>query len=1047
MAAGRDGHVADAQPAHVSFVTDTPCAVTVNVSDYTNSGGQQHKIASGTTPLTIDTQPSSSVTFAYQSNVTCAGEVYNLDSAKPSSPMTSGSAGGTATVSGHYVPADTFPPTTTASATASSNPYASGSWTNQSVSISLSATDNTGGSGVKQITYSATGAQPITSITVLASSATVPTISTEGTTTVSYYATDNAGNIEVTKTFTVKIDTTAPSVTITPSPAPNINGWFTSAVTFTASATDSGSGVASCDAPSSYSGPDTSTGSVTLHCVDKAGNSGSATYNFKYEGTALNVTATPDRPADSNGWYNHAVNVTFAATNTPTSGGVTCDPMATYNGPDSGTASVTGKCTDAAGNSGSATFNFKYDATAPTITAASCTGTKGNMVGGTQWYLSAVSCGFTSSDTASGLADNSKSSFNVSSGTNEGNGLTLASGQVCDLAGNCATSINSGPFAIELTGPQIAFGAQSPSANGYGWNNTDVSFTYMVSNSPVSGIDTSNSTPSPVVIKTEGSGVTGSATVYTFAGNHTTANTPAVNIDKTKPTLSAGTCTGTKGNIVGTTQWYLSAVSCGFTSSDALSGLADTSKASFNVTSGTNEGTAINIASGQVCDKAGNCADSINSGPFAIELTGPQIAFGSQSPTANSYGWNNSDVSFTYTVSNNPVSGIDTSNSTPSPVLISGEGQSLTGSATVYTLAGNHTTANTPAVNIDKTKPTITYVSRIAPNGAGWNNMDVTVNWSCSDSLSGPVSNTVSQTVTTEGMNESATGTCQDRAGNTASDTQGGINLDKTPPTITVSTRLPAANSYGWNNTSVTVSFTCSDSLSGIASCSNPQTVSTEGVDQSVTGTATDVAGNIAKVVQSGINIDETAPTVTCPTTPVFILNQPGATLTPQVSDTLSGAVSPSPVTVSDAAVGNFNVSLTGSDEAGNSATKSCSYQVNFGNAIGFYQPWAPPPGTAFKAGSTIPLKWQWTDYNNKPVDSGSVVPNVYQDAWCSSSPTVSTITLDDAGTSGYQYDPTTFTWQYNWKTPKNGAGLCYALNVKGNIAGGLVGDKPTQLR
>ncbi len=40
-------------------------------------------------------------------------------------------------------------------------------------------------------------------------------------------------------------------------------------------------------------------------------------------------------------------------------------------------------------------------------------------------------------------------------------------------------------------------------------------------------------------------------------------------------------------------------------------------------------------------------------------------------------------------------------------------------------------------------------------------------------------------------------------------------------------------------------------------------TVSTEGTNKSVTGTATDKAGNSASATVSGINIDEKAPTIT----------------------------------------------------------------------------------------------------------------------------------------------------------------------------------------
>ena len=88
---------------------------------------------------------------------------------------------------------------------------------------------------------------------------------------------------------------------------------------------------------------------------------------------------------------------------------------------------------------------------------------------------------------------------------------------------------------------------------------------------------------------------------------------------------------------------------------------------------------------------------------------------------------------------------------------------------------------------IDSVAPGITFTSRTpAANGFGWNNTTVTVNWACSDATSGPVAGAVSQSVTAEGLNQSSTGTCSDVAGNSASDTQTGISIDKTVPTVSV---------------------------------------------------------------------------------------------------------------------------------------------------------------------------------------------------------------------------------------------------------------------
>jgi hypothetical protein len=129
------------------------------------------------------------------------------------------------------VTADTTAPVTTASATAGGTTYNSGDWTSQNVTLTLTASDE-GGSGVDKIFYNTDGSTNYQQYTAPLS------VTSEGTTTVSYYATDKAGNQGEAKTFTVKIDKSAPTTTAALSAQPNANGWYKQNVTITLRATD-----------------------------------------------------------------------------------------------------------------------------------------------------------------------------------------------------------------------------------------------------------------------------------------------------------------------------------------------------------------------------------------------------------------------------------------------------------------------------------------------------------------------------------------------------------------------------------------------------------------------------------------------------------------------------------------------------------------------------------------------------------------------------------------------------------------------------------------
>jgi hypothetical protein len=181
-------------------------------------------------------------------------------------------------------------------------------------------------------------------------------------------ATSDGGMTTVSKT--IWVDATAPSVSVAPSRAPDANGWYNHALTFSISRSDATSGIASCSSPT-YAGPDSTGTAVTGSCTDNAGNVGQASFGLKFDATAPSVAAIPARPPDANGWYNHPISVGFSGAD-GTSGVASCS-SATYSGPDSAAKALTGSCTDNAGNVAGASFPLKYDSTPPKLSKLAAT--------------------------------------------------------------------------------------------------------------------------------------------------------------------------------------------------------------------------------------------------------------------------------------------------------------------------------------------------------------------------------------------------------------------------------------------------------------------------------------------------------------------------------------------------------------------------------------------------------------------------------------------------------------------------------------------------
>ena len=236
---------------------------------------------------------------------------------------------------------------------------------------------------------------------------------------------------------------------------------------------------------------------------------------------------------------------------------------------------------------------------------------------------------------------------------------------------------------------------------------------------------------------------------------------------------------------------------------------------------------------------------------------------------------------------------------------------------------GWHTLSGNSSITYDTMPPVITAALSVKANVNGWNNTDVAVTFQATDALSGVASITGDTTVTMERENQSVTGQAVDKAGNVATFDVTGISIDKTLPIVT-GTRSPEANTNGWNNTDVAVTFQATDALSGVASLTGDTTVIMEGANQSVTGQAVDKAGNVATFVVSGISIDKTLPIITGMLSPAHNAhgwNNTDVSVTFQATDALSGVESVTGDTTVTTEGQNQSVTGQAVDKAGNAAT------------------------------------------------------------------------------------------------------------------------------
>jgi hypothetical protein len=338
------------------------------------------------------------------------------------------------------------------------------------------------------------------------------------------------------------------------------------------------------------------------------------------------------------------------------------------------------------------------------------------------------------------------------------------------------------------------------------------------------------------------------------------------------------------------------------------------------------------------------------------------------------------------------------------------------------------------ATPTDSTAPAITPAIAGTLGDNGWYTSDVTVTWTVVDDES-PISSSSGcdpTSITTD--TPATTLTCTATSAGGTSSQSVTIKRDATPPTVSGS-RTPVANANGWNKSDVTVSFSCADDVSGIASCS-PDAVLFEGADQSVTGTAVDNAGNSAENTISNINVDKTAPTVALVGGPAdggtYYFGFVPAAPTCSASDSLSGLDGDCAVGGYSTEIGQHTVTATTVDKAGNSSSSTASYTVEAWTLNGFYQPVDMNDVlNVVKGGSTVPMKFEVFAGSTELTDR-SVVKSFTQNKIACNAFGVSIadpVEVTTTGGTSLRYDATGGQFVQNWKTPTV-SGTCYKVTM-----------------
>jgi hypothetical protein len=495
---------------------------------------------------------------------------------------------------------DVVGPTTTLATTPASPDGANGWFRQSSVGFTLSATDPSPGSGVSEVEYALDGGAAQTY-------SGAGSIAVQGDHTLAYWAVDSLGNAEAPHSVHLKLDNVSPVTTIAFAPStPNgSNGWYTSAPTFSLSATDASSGVATTyyrvdgGSATAYVGPvavPEGQHTVSYWSSDSAGNTETthttSTVKVDTVRPSTTISTTPGAPDGSNGWFKQA-SVQFSLNGSDATSGIssrryTVDGGAaqTYSTPvtvtGQGVHTVAYWSLDNAGNvEATNTTTIRLDNVVPTTTLTTSPATADGSNG---WFRqTSVGVTLAANDAISGVGS---TSYTVDGGATQAYAGVFAVATPgdhtitywsTDNAGN-VESVRTAHVKLDAAAPSTALATTPPSPDGAnGWFTSTVSFA-LSANDAASGVASRFYKLDGGATQTYSSGVAltqGDHTIEYWstdnAGNVEGHSTTHVKLDTVSPVTTLAT---TPGSPDGANGWFKQAsVSFTLAATDATSGV------------------------------------------------------------------------------------------------------------------------------------------------------------------------------------------------------------------------------------------------------------------------------------------------------------------------------------------------------------------------------------------------------------------------------------------------------------------------------------------